>query len=138
VGSRHAGYLETLGQQIVRGRSITGQDTATSRSVAVVNGHSCIASSNQARSRSGAHFGSTCRATITPSRLSRVRTPNTMTRQTPSLRVRSSSSRSPATHYDDDIMQSVDDMTHFVEARFSRYTAAWRGWNPRCVTSSAM
>jgi predicted permease len=31
------GYLETMGQSIVRGRSITEQDTATTRSVAVVS-----------------------------------------------------------------------------------------------------
>jgi predicted permease len=31
------GYLETMGQPIVRGRSITDQDTATTRSVAVVS-----------------------------------------------------------------------------------------------------
>jgi predicted permease len=31
------GYLETMGQPIVRGRSITNQDTATTRSVAVVS-----------------------------------------------------------------------------------------------------
>src|SRR6185437_13405048 len=51
------GYLETLGQHIVRGRSITAQDTATTQKVVVVNEAFVKRFFKPGEEPLGAHFG---------------------------------------------------------------------------------
>ncbi len=52
-----AGYLETMGQQVVRGRSITEQDTASTQQVAVVDESFVKRFFKPGEEPLGAHFG---------------------------------------------------------------------------------
>ena len=113
----NAGYLETLGQQIVRGRSIAGQDTATSRSVAVVNEAFVHRFFKPGEEPIGAHFGldlpryDNTFEIVGVVRNAKYNDPTSTEPPRPLFFV----PLTQRTHYDDDIMQSVDDMTHFVE-----------------------
>ena len=53
----NAGYLETLGQKILRGRSITEDDTASTQKVAVVNEAFVKRFFKPGEEPVGAHFG---------------------------------------------------------------------------------
>jgi predicted permease len=111
------GYLETLGQHILRGRSITEQDTATTQKVAVVNEAFVKRFFKPGEEPLGSHFG-----------LDLPQYNNTF--EIVGI-VRNAKYNDPANtepprslffvplaqrvHYDAALMQSIDDMTHYIE-----------------------
>ena len=115
VGS---GYLETLGERIVRGRSITPEDTASTQSVAVVNEAFVHTFFKSGEDPIGQRFGLDLpRYSSTFEIVGVVRNANYMWdfshREPP--RPLFFVPLAQRTHYDDAIMQSIDDSTHFIE-----------------------
>jgi predicted permease len=87
------GYLETLGQQMIRGRSITEDDTDSTQKIAVVNDAFVKRFFKPGENPIGQTSASTCHATPTPSRSSASSTTlNTSTPPIPSRPALSSSS----------------------------------------------
>ncbi len=111
------GYLETMGQQIVRGRSLTDQDTATTRPVAVVDENFVQRFFKPGEDPIGAHFGldvpqynSTYEIVGVVRRAKYMDLANTEEPR-PIFYV-------PLTQrikYDVDIMQSIETSTHYIE-----------------------
>jgi predicted permease len=113
-----AGYLETMGEKIIRGRSITEEDTASTRNIAVVNEAFVHRFFKPGEDPIGAHFG-----------LDLPRYGSTFEIVGVVGNARYSwdfANREPPrplffvplaqrTHYDDPLMQSIDDDTHFIE-----------------------
>jgi predicted permease len=111
------GYLETLGEHILRGRSITEQDTATTQKIAVVNEAFVKRFFKPGEEPLGSHFG-----------LDLPQYSNTF--EIVGI-VRNAKYNDPANtepprslffvplaqrvHYDAALMQTVDDMTHYIE-----------------------
>jgi predicted permease len=110
------GYLETLGEPILRGRSITEQDTATTQHIAVVNEAFVKRFFKPGEEPLGSHFG-----------LDLPQYNNTF--EIVGI-VRNAKYNDPAStesrplffvplaqrvHYDAALMQSIDDMTHYIE-----------------------
>ncbi len=111
------GYLETLGQQILRGRSISDQDTASTDNVAVVDETFVHRFFKPGEDPIGAYFGldlpkwsHTYRIVgivrnATYSDAANTHKPNPIFFVPLAQRVQ----------YDDPLMQTVDDSTHFLE-----------------------
>ena len=113
-----AGYLETMGEKIIRGRSITEQDTASTRNVVVVNEAFVHQFFKPGEDPIGAHFG-----------LDLPRYGSTFEIVGVVGNARYSwdfANREPPNplffvplaqraHYDEPMMQSIDDATHFIE-----------------------
>jgi predicted permease len=113
-----AGYLETMGENIVRGRSITDQDTASSRSVVVVNEAFVHRFFKSSEDPIGQRFGLDLpRYSSTFEIVGVVRNArynwDFANREPP--RPLFFVPLAQRTHYDDSIMQIVDDGTHFIE-----------------------
>ena len=113
-----AGYLETMGEKIVRGRSITGEDTAASRSIAVVNEAFVHQYFKPGEDPIGQRFGLDLpRYGSTFEIIGVVRNANYnwdfSHREPP--RPLFFVPLAQRTHYDEPIMQTVDDDTHFIE-----------------------
>ncbi|HTD54235.1 MAG TPA: FtsX-like permease family protein, partial [Silvibacterium sp.] len=113
-----AGYLETMGEKIVRGRSITGEDTAASRSIAVVNEAFVHQYFKPGEDPIGQRFGLDLpRYSSTFEIIGVVRNANYnwdfSHREPP--RPLFFVPLAQRTHYDEPIMQTVDDDTHFIE-----------------------
>ncbi len=111
------GYLETLGEPILRGRSITEQDTATTQNIAVVNEAFVKRFFKPGEEPLGAHFG-----------LDLPRYSNTfeIVGIVRNAKYNNPASNEPArplfflplaqrTRYDAPLMQTIDDTTHFIE-----------------------
>jgi predicted permease len=111
------GYLEALGQQIVRGRSITEQDTLSTVNVAVVDETFVHYFFKPGEDPIGAHFGlDVPQASSTYEIVGVVR--NAKYRDLTNRDEPSAMFFVPLAqrvHYPVPIMQSIDDSTHFIE-----------------------
>jgi predicted permease len=110
------GYLETLGEPILRGRSITEQDTATTQKVAVVNEAFVKRFFKPGEEPLGSHFGldlpqyNNTFEIVGIVRNAKYNDPAS-TEQRPLFFV----PLAQRVHYDAALMQSIDDMTHYIE-----------------------
>ena len=111
------GYLETLGEHILRGRSITEQDTATTQNVAVVNEAFVKRFFKPGEEPLGSHFGldlpqySNTFEIVGVVRNAKYTDPANTEPPRPLFFV----PLAQRTHYDAALMQSIDDSTHYVE-----------------------
>jgi predicted permease len=112
-----AGYLEAMGESIVRGRSISEQDTAASRSVAVVDESFVRKFFKNGEDPIGTHFGfNDVKNSGTFEIVGVVRDANYTD---PSGHWRPTLFFVPLaqrTHYDDPMGQMVDDRSHLIES----------------------
>ena len=133
-----AGYLETLGQKIIRGRSITPEDTASTQSVAVVNQAFVHTFFKPGEDPIGAHFGLD---------LPRYGSTFEIVGVVGNARYGwDFANREPPrplffvplaqrNHYDDAIMQSLDDRTHYIEgAVLELRSSSMEGLEPQIRT----
>ncbi len=112
-----AGYLEAMGEPIVRGRSITEQDTAAARNVAVVDESFVRKFFKSGEDPIGAHFGLTeVKNSGTYEIVGVVRGANYTD---PSGHWRPTLFFAPLAqhaHFDDPMSQMVDDRSHLIES----------------------
>ena len=111
------GYLETMGHQIVRGRSITEADTPTTQNVAVVDEAFVKRFFKEGEDPIGAHFGLDLpQYGATFEIVGVVRTANytdpTGHRRRPLFFV----PLAQHAHYDNEMMQTLDDASHFIKS----------------------
>jgi predicted permease len=111
------GYLETMGQQIVKGRSITEADTPTTQNVAVVDEAFVKRFFKEGEDPIGAHFGLDLpqyRSTFEIVGVVRAAnyTDPTGHRRRPLFFV----PLAQRAHYDNEMMQTLDDASHFIES----------------------
>jgi hypothetical protein len=110
------GYLETMGQQIIRGRSIGKDDTASTRAVAVVDEVFVRRFLKPGEDPIGTHFGldlpqySGTFEIVGVSKEANYTDPTGHWRR-PLFFV----PLAQRVHYDDPMMQSLDDSSHFIE-----------------------
>ncbi|MGA9242722.1 MAG: FtsX-like permease family protein, partial [Silvibacterium sp.] len=129
------GYLETLGQKVIRGRSITPEDTASTRNVAVVNEAFVHTFFKPGEDPIGAHFGLD---------LPRYGSTFEIVGVVGNARYNwDFANREPtrplffvplAQHsvYDNPMMQSIDDETHFIEgAVLQLHSKSMEGLEPQ-------
>jgi predicted permease len=111
------GYLETLGEHIVRGRSLTEQDTATTQKVAVVNEAFVKRFYKPGEEPVGSHFGldlpqySNTYEIVGVVRNAKYNDPASTEPPRPLFFV----PLAQRVHYDAALMQSIDDVTHYIE-----------------------
>jgi predicted permease len=111
------GYLEALGQDILRGRSITEQDTASTQKVAIVDETFVRRFFAPGEDPIGAHFGldlpqySSTYEIVGIVRNAKYTDPARTDPPRPIFFV----PLAQRIHYDDAMMQSLDDSTHFIE-----------------------
>ncbi len=111
------GYLETLGEPILRGRSITAQDTATAQNIVVVNEAFVKRFFKPGEEPLGAHFGldlprySNTFEIVGIVRNAKYNDPASTDPPRPLFFV----PLAQRTHYDAGLMQTIDDSTHFIE-----------------------
>jgi predicted permease len=111
------GYLETLGEHILRGRSITEQDTATTQKVAVVNEAFVKRFYKPGEEPLGSHFGldlpqyNNTFEIVGVVRNAKYNDPASTDPPRPMFFV----PLAQRIHYDAALMQSIDDSTHFIE-----------------------
>jgi predicted permease len=127
------GYLETLGQQIVRGRGITEQDTAATQPVAVVDESFVRRFFKPGEEPLGSHFGldlpkysSTYEIVgivrnAKYSDVANTETPRPIFFVPLAQRV----------HYDEPLMQTVEDDTHFIEGAVLQLHGSTEGLEPQ-------
>jgi predicted permease len=110
------GYLETMGQEIIRGRSIAKDDSASTRSVAVVDEVFVRRFFKPGEDPIGAHFGldlpqySGTFEIVGVSKEANYTDPTGHWRR-PLFFV----PLAQRVHYDDPLMQSLDDSSHYIE-----------------------
>jgi predicted permease len=123
------GYLETLGQHIVRGRSITAQDTATTQSIVVVNEAFVKRFFKPGEEPLGAHFGldlpqySNTFEIVGIVRDAKYQDPASTEPTRPIFFV----PLAQRTHYDAALMQSIDDSTHYIEGAVLKLHGSMEG-----------
>ncbi len=111
------GYLETLGQRILRGRGITEQDTATGAKIAVVDESFVKRFFKPGEEPLGAHFGldlpryDNTYEIVGVVRNAKYSDPASTDPPRPIFFV----PLAQRVHYGDTTMQPIDDMTHFIE-----------------------
>jgi predicted permease len=128
----YPGYLETMGQQIVRGRSLTEQDTATTQPVVVVDETFVKHFFKPGEEPLGSHFG-----------LDLPRYNNTfeivgIVRNAKYNDVANQEPRRPIfflpltqrVKYDEPLMQSIEDMTHYIEGAVLEVRGSMEGLEP--------
>ena len=112
-----AGYFEAMGQSIVRGRAITEQDTASTRAVAVVDETFVHRFFKSGEEPIGAHFGLDLPQyggtfeIVGVVRNAKYRDPASTDAPRPIFFV----PLAQRTRYDNAMMQTVDDETHYIE-----------------------
>ena len=110
------GYLETMGQQILRGRSITEEDTASTRNVAVVDEVFVHKFFKPGEDPIGAHFGldlpqySATYEIVGVSKEANYTDPTGHWRRPLFF-----APLAQRVHYDDPMMQNLDDASHYIE-----------------------
>ena len=110
------GYLETMAQQIVKGRSITEADTATTRNVVVVDEAFVERFFKEGEDPIGAHFGLDLpQYGATFEIVGVVRTANYTDPTGHWRRPLFFVPLAQRVHYDNEMMQNLDDATHFIE-----------------------
>jgi predicted permease len=123
------GYLETLGQHIIRGRSITPQDTATTQSVVVVNEAFVKRFFKPGEEPLGAHFGldlpqySNSFEIVGIVRDAKYQDPASSEPTRPIFFV----PLAQRTHYDAALLQSIDDSTHYIEGAVLKLHGSMEG-----------
>jgi predicted permease len=123
------GYLETLGEPILRGRSITEQDTATTQNIAVVNEAFVKRFFKQGEEPLGSHFGldlpqySNTFEIVGIVRDAKYSDPASTEPPRPLFFV----PLPQRVHYDAAIMQSIDDSTHFIEGAVLKMHGSMEG-----------
>jgi predicted permease len=126
------GYLEAMGQQILRGRSITEQDTAGTQNVAVVDEAFVRRFFKPDEDPIGQHFGLTDpRYANTFEIVGIVRTANYTD---PSGRWRPPLLFAPLSqhvHYDGSAQQMVDDRTHMIQSVVLQIHGSMEGLEPQ-------
>lgn len=128
----YPGYLETMGQQIVRGRSLTEQDTSTTQPVVVVDETFVKEFFKPGEEALGSHFG-----------LDLPRYNNTfeivgIVRNAKYNDVANQEPRRPIffvpltqrVKYDEPIMGSIEDMTHYIEGAVLQVHGSMEGLEP--------
>ncbi len=127
------GYLEALGQQILRGRSISEQDTASSPNVAVVDESFVRQFFKPGEEPLGAHFGLDLpKYSSTYEIVGIVRNAkyNDAT-NTHAPRPMFFMPLAQRVHYDDSLMQRLDDMTHYIEGAVLQLHGNVEGLEPQ-------
>jgi predicted permease len=110
------GYLETMGQQILRGRSITEDDTASTRNVAVVDEVFVRKFFKPGEDPIGAHFGldlpqyGATYEIVGVSKEANYTDPTGHWRRPLFF-----APLAQRVHYDDPMMQNLDDASHYIE-----------------------
>ena len=126
------GYLETLGEHIVRGRSLTEQDTATTQNVAVVNEAFVKRFFKPGEEPLGAHFGldlprySNTYEIVGIVRNAKYSDPASTEPPRPLFFV----PLAQRVHYDAALMQSIDDETHYIEGAVLQLHGSMEGLEP--------
>ncbi len=111
------GYLETMGQQIVRGRTITDQDTTSSRNVAVVDQEFVHRFFKPGEDPIGTHFGLDIpKYSSTFEIVGVVRTANYTDPAGHWRRPIMFVPLAQHAHYDNPLMQWMDDRSHQIES----------------------
>ena len=127
------GYFEALAQPIVKGRSITEQDTAATRSVAVVDETFVKRFFKPGEDPIGAHFGldlpqyGATYEIVGVVRNAKYRDPASTDAPRPIFFV----PLAQREHYGDPMMQSVDEMTHFIEGAVLQLHGSMDGLEPQ-------
>ena len=127
------GYLEALGQQIVRGRGIAEQDTASTRNVAVVDETFVRKFFKPEEEPLGAHFG------LDLPKYSSTYEIVGIVRNAKYYDAANTEPPRPMffvpliqrVHYDEGIMQSIDDSTHFIEGAVLQLQGSMDGLEPQ-------
>ena len=127
------GYLEALGQQILRGRSITEQDTASTQNVAVVDETFVKRFFKPGEEPLGTHFGLDLpkySSTYTIVGIVRKAKYNDAANTRPP-RPMFFVPLSQRVHYDEPLMQMVEDSTHFIEGAVLQLHGKVEGLEPQ-------
>ena len=128
-----AGYLETLGQRIVRGRSLSVDDTASTPNVAVVDETFVKRFFRPGENPIGQHFGldvprySSTYEIVGVVKNAKYRDPSNSEPPSPIFFV----PLAQRAHYDVAVMQSIDDQTHFIEGAVLRIRGGMEGLEPQ-------
>jgi predicted permease len=127
------GYLETLGQQILRGRGITEQDTASTQPVAVVDESFVRRFFKPGEEPLGAHFGLDLpKYSSTYEIVGIVRNAKyTDAANTEAPRPIFFVPLAQRVHYDEPLMQSVEDDSHFIEGAVLQLHGSTAGLEPQ-------
>jgi len=129
----NAGYLETLGQKILRGRSINEDDNASTQKVAVVNEAFVKRFFKPSEDPVGTYFGldlpkySATYEIVGVVRDAKYQDPTGKDPTRPLFFV-------PLTQrvlYDHPLMQSIDDSTHFIEGAVFKLHGSMEGFEPQ-------
>jgi predicted permease len=132
------GYLETMGQTIVRGRAITDQDTSATQNVAVVDEAFVKKFFKKDENPVGTHFGLTdVKHSGTFQIVGVVHTANYTD---PSGKWRPPLFFVPLAqhvHYDEPMMQMIDDRTHVIESVVLQLRGSMDGLEPQVRTAFA-
>ena len=128
-----AGYFESLGQRIVRGRPLTEQDTAATRNVAVVDETFVKRFFKPGEDPIGAHFGldlpqyGATYEIVGVVRNAKYQDPASTDAPRPIFFV----PLAQRVHYDDAMMQTVEDETHFIEGAVLQVHGSMDGLEPQ-------
>jgi predicted permease len=126
------GYLETIGQTIVRGRSITDQDSASSQNVAVVDEAFVKKFFKKGEDPIGTHFGLTdVKHSGTFEIVGVVRTANYTDPSGHWLPPHFFVPLAQHVHFDEPMMQMIDDRTHLIESAVLRVRGSMAGLEPQ-------
>ncbi|HEY3988652.1 MAG TPA: ABC transporter permease [Acidobacteriaceae bacterium] len=123
------GYLETLAEHIVRGRSLTEQDTATTENVVVVNEAFVKKFFKPGEEPLGAHFGldlprySNTFEIVGVVRNAKYMDPASTEPPRPLFFV----PLAQRNHYDAPLMQTIDDSTHYIEGAVLKLNGSMEG-----------
>ena len=128
------GYLETLGQQIIRGRSITEDDTASTQNVVVVDEAFVHRFFKPGEDPIGQHFGldlprySSTFEIVGVVRNAKYNDPAGTEPPRPMFFV----PLAQRTHYEEEasMMQHIDDMTHYIEGAVLQIHGSMDGLEP--------
>jgi predicted permease len=127
------GYLETMGQPILRGRSLTEQDTADTQNVAVVSEAFVHRFFKSGEEPLGSHFGldmpqySKTFEIVGVVRDAKYNDPSNREPRRPMFFV----PLAQHVHYDIPLMQWVDDRTHFIESAVLHLRGGMEGVEPQ-------
>ncbi len=127
-----AGYLETLGQKILRGRSLTEYDTASTQKVVVVNEAFVKRFFKPGEEPLGSYFGldlpkySATFEIVGVVRNAKYQDPASSDPTRPMF----FAPLAQRVHYDHPLMQSLDDSTHFIEGAVLQLHGSMEGLEP--------
>jgi predicted permease len=127
-----AGYLELMGEQILRGRSLTEQDTASTQNVAVVDESFVKRFFKPGEEPLGAHFGLDLpKYGATYEIVGVVRDANYTDPTGHWKRPLFFVPLAQRVHYDEPLMQTVEDSSHFIEGTVLKLRGSTEGLEPQ-------